>query len=109
MQKRNFVIRTVIDGEVKIYGKIFVPSKEWLEYDSRLDKLRFAFGLYWKGKTWDDSFVCLWGAEKDFNTTVETGEEYRKWIATAGDGPDVVDNYCPWMWWYRKEVKCSSK
>ena len=103
MQKHNFVTRTITNGEVKIYGRIFVPSNKWLEYDGQLDGLRMAFGLYWKGKEWDDSFVCLWGTEKDFGTKIETGEQYKEWINSAKNSPDIVDGELPWTWWYRKE------
>ena len=104
MQKRNFVIRTIRNGEVKIFHKIFVPSDQWLEYDGRLDGLRVVFGLYWNGNEWEDGFVCLWDTEKDFNIVLETDEEFQEWLVDEeGSTVGLVDGYYPWLWWNRKE------
>ena len=104
MQKRNFVIRTIRNGEVKIFHKVFVPSAKWMEYDGRLDGLRVAFGLYWSGGKWLDKFIYLWGTEKSFNTTFEGDEEFQEWLTTKeATAPDLVDGYYPWAWWHEKE------
>ena len=47
MNRPRFVHRTIKDGSVKIFGKIFKPDKKFLTYDGRLDNLRYAFSLYW--------------------------------------------------------------
>ena len=46
MRKRNFVIRTIRNGQVKINGQIFRPEEMWMPYDGRLDGMRYVFGLY---------------------------------------------------------------
>lgn len=105
MQKRNFVIRTIRNGEVKIFHKIFVPSDKWLEYDGRLDGLRVAFGLYWRDKEWQDSYIYLWGTDEDYNTILETVDEFREWFANEEEDTllGLVDGHFPWAWWYKKE------
>jgi len=76
----RFVTRTINDGKVKIYGREFYPSEQWMKYDGRLDGLRYIFGLYQIGEKLED-FVFLWGPEdKDF-------------------GPEVVDSKLDWAWW----------
>lgn len=104
MQKRNFVIRTIRNGRVKIFHKTFIPSAKWMEYDGRLDGLRVAFGLCWNGDEWQDGFVCLWDTEENFNAELETVGEFREWLADEEDAPlGLVDGYFPWAWWYEKE------
>ena len=104
MQKRNFVTRTIRNGEVKIFHKIFVPSSKWMEYDGRLDGQRVAFGLYWSRDEWRDGFIFLWGTEENFNMAFETDEEYREWCEEEEENVlGLVDGYYPWAWWYTKE------
>ena len=44
------MIRTIRNGQVKINGRIFKPDRRWMEYDGRLDGMRYTFGLYWSGQ-----------------------------------------------------------
>ena len=102
MSKRRFVIRTIKNGQVKIYGRVFKPSEQWLEYDGRLDGQRWAFGLYWNGDKMLD-FVELWGTEEAYIAAYkdETWEAYCKaWPIMPGCIQDEngVWTY-PWATW----------
>lgn len=118
-RKRNFVIRTIKDGQVKIYGKMFKPTDKWLEYDGRLDGQRWAFGLYWTREYLDVPgvpanwtqlpFVELWGTEKAYFAAYkdETWEAYREaWPIMPGciQGDDGAWYY-PWATWRSGEEK----
>jgi hypothetical protein len=78
MQKRNFVLRTIRNGQVKINGRIFRPDNLWMEYDGCLDGMRYAFGLYWEGDTMLE-FVGLWGSEETYKAASDEGA----WQSTA--------------------------
>ena len=90
MRKRNFAVRTIRDGAVKINGKVFWPSERWLKYDGRLDGMRYAFGLYWGPGGQFQDFVFLWGREEMSRRPDDIELEY---------GPELVDGYFPWAWW----------
>jgi hypothetical protein len=99
MQKRNFVIRTIRNGQVKINGRIFRPDNLWMEYDGRLDGMRYAFGLYWEGDTMLE-FAGLWGSEEAYKAASDEGA----WEKYCGEHPqdlepEVVDAYYPWATW----------
>ena len=96
-----FVLRTIRHGRVKIGRKWYRPSqhhpesKGSVEYDGRLDGLRYVFGRY---RRYGDSnnpyepFVELWGTEAAYR-----GEE------AVMEGPEVVSGYLPWASW-REEM-----
>ena len=102
MRRRLFVIRTIKNGSVKIFGKIFKPDAKHMEYDGRLDGMRYVFGLYWVGDHWNDGFVFQWGTEQMYRAShqpdfEDDDSEYsRCWKAA----PEVVDSHFPWAWWY---------
>jgi hypothetical protein len=56
------------DGTVRINDLTFRPTNRWLEYDGRLDGMRYTFGLYWTGDEMEP-FVYLWGTEEDFGSS----------------------------------------
>lgn len=95
MKKRNFVIRTIRDGQAKINGLVFRPSSQWLEYDGRLDGMRYAFGLYWTGDEMQ-SYVHLWGTEEAYRA--EDWAQYCK-EHPANERPECVDGWCNWDFW----------
>ena len=76
MRKRNFVLRTIRNGQVKINGLIFRPDKRWLEYDGRLDGMRYAFGLYWRGDEMEP-FAELWGTEETYR--MAKTDQWNEW------------------------------
>ncbi|MEW6016456.1 MAG: hypothetical protein AB1760_00115 [Pseudomonadota bacterium] len=82
----RFVIRTIRNGTVTIFGQQFQPDDGLLKYDGRLDGLRYAFGLYWRGD-FQLPLLNMWGTE----------DEYRD--GRTFDGPDVVDGTLPWAFW----------
>jgi hypothetical protein len=98
MRKRRFVIRTIRNGQVKINGQIFKPADRWLEYDGRLDGIRYAFGLYWSGGA-ILPFVSLRGTEAAFHAT--SAEE----IGQHWPGPECVNGFFHWAWWYTDEFR----
>lgn len=111
MQKRNFVIRTIRNGQVKIFHKIFVPSKKWLEYDGRLDGQRWAFALYWRGDKMLP-FVELWGSEEEYRAA-GNGQEWDAYCKTNVQPPseavynEELENwYFPWANWHTEEELC---
>ena len=97
MQKRNFVLRTIVDGKVQIDGKVFVPSSRFMEYDGRLNGMRYAFGLYWCSDELEP-YVSLWGTEEAYRAVGAPEYDDMEW-----PGPDAVDGYFPWAWWYVEE------
>jgi len=91
---KNFAIRTVKNGRVKIGGVYYVPTNP--DYDDALEGLRYAFGRYWTGdKLYRNkdgkSIVCLWGTEHDY----KTGED-RDFSAPPHCG---VDGSYIYEWW----------
>ncbi len=91
MQK-NFVIRTVKNGRVKINSRFFRPRETYRPYNGELEGLRLAFGLYSDALPDKDSkvFVSLWGTEEEYYNPDEL-EELSK--------PYIIDGYHVWMWW----------
>jgi hypothetical protein len=84
--KRRFVLRTIKDGRVRIFGKTYAPVERTVPYDGRLDGQRWAFGLYpeYVGS------VYLWGSERAYREGPEVDWETR---------PDVVNGVFVWAWW----------
>ena len=90
-----FVTRTIRKGRVKIGKQWYAPSNQHMQYDGRLDGLRYIFGRYYRWGSLDNSFepfVFLWGSQAAYK-----GKE--KW----GTGPEIVNGYLVWCWW-RQEV-----
>jgi hypothetical protein len=96
---RRFVIRTIRNGSVRIFGLTFRPKGQHRKYDGRLDGLRFAFGLYHEptadGWRWKREYVECWGTEEAYRCHDEA-ESKRLWETR----PDCVDGYFSWMGWY---------
>ena len=94
---RNFVIRTIRDGAVKINGFTYQPLNlsgyGRITYDGRLDGMRYAFGLYWVGDK-QEPYVFLWGTER----------AYRSELKDDWPGPHCVGGYFQWDFWYRQQV-----
>lgn len=80
--KSNFVTRTIKDGRVKIYGRIYRPDNCYMTYDGRLDGMRYMFGLYYRSDGELEDFVYL-GCMEGSRTF----------------GPECVEGHFPWMWW----------
>ena len=95
--KRRFVIRTIKNGQVKILGKVYHPNSHYMEYDGRLDGMRYAFGLYYDCKGELEEFVSLCGAEKAYKAP---GDEDIDW-----PDPECVDGYYHWAWWDTENYK----
>lgn len=69
MNNNGFVIRTVRNGKVRIFGQTFIPEStdELPPYDGSLDGLRLVFGLYYTaGKM--DPCAYLWGSEAEYHS-----------------------------------------
>lgn len=92
------VVRTIRHGRVKIGGKWFVPNEQYMEYDGRLDGMRYAFGRYRHGKDGAfEPFVSMWGTEacyRDDEQWEEADYDDPSLITTA----DGVGTYL-WIWW----------
>lgn len=93
--KPKFVTRTIRQGRAKILGHWYYPDNKYLEYDGRLDGLRYIFGVYWNGDRREESFVSLWGPS-DYPTT----QQY---------GPELVEGFFPWVWWGTQEAERRAK
>ena len=85
---KNWAIRTIKDGKVRIGGVTFAPQPRDMPYDGRLDGMRYAFGRYWEGDS-VRPFVCLWGTEAFYHDPDEP------W-----PGPECVDGYFVWQFWH---------
>ena len=97
---RNFAIRTVRDGTIKVEGRVFAVGQDHREYHGELDGQRFAFGLYG-----DAAFgarphaVSLWGTEAEYRDARTAVDD--SWVDP--NPPYAVDGRLPWGWW--REVK----
>jgi hypothetical protein len=90
---QRFVIRTIKNGRVRINGRYFVPDKRYLEYDGRLDGMRYAFGLYWSNGEMESLVEC-WGTEVNYHN-----HDTESWEPD----PQLVDGYYPWAIWHEEE------
>ena len=81
---KNFAIRTVKKGQVKINGDYYKPRDSYIK--GELDGKRYAFGLYWRGTKYEN-FVSLWGSEQAF----KTGDDWP--------GDNCIENTFYWIWW----------
>ena len=86
--KHRWVVRTVKQGKVRIYGVDYKVSEQHTAYDGRLDGLRFLFARYWEGDNLLPT-VFLWGLESEAKSGVFEAEP-----------PYQVDGYLPWGWWH---------
>lgn len=94
----RFALRTIRKGRVKIRGQWFYPWEKWEKYDGRLDKMRYAFRLYYTRT--EGGFICkglvqLWGPEQHFNNL-----DADKWQI---DPQVTTDGSMPWIWWTTKQ------
>jgi hypothetical protein len=98
--RRLFVVRTVRDGQVTIYGRQFAPDGNHMAYDGRLEGLRFAFGRY----PHDPHVVALWGSEDAYMAIRRTAPEADQERYERGecDQPEVVDGAMPWYFWHEE-------
>ncbi|HUW15287.1 MAG TPA: hypothetical protein VM537_36575 [Anaerolineae bacterium] len=95
---RHFVIRTIRNGKVRIFGHDFTPDAPHIPYDGRLDGLRYAFGLYeYCGDRHSGyhHFAHCWGTEA----------AYRSDSDLAPAGPEVVDGALAWEFWSTAEQR----
>jgi hypothetical protein len=91
----RFVDRKVRNGRVKIFGRWFYPSEQWLKYDWRLDEVWYHFGLY-EGAPGDlKDFGFLLGTTESSKKSMR-GEEYDH-------GPELIDGHFPWCWWEARD------
>lgn len=93
---RNFALRTVKNGSVKINGVTYFP-KHWDEmpYDNRFEGLRFAFGLYYIGDR-QQLHICLWGTEEYyFLHDAENDAAWKKECDLL-----TINGTFYWMAWY---------
>ena len=79
-----FVIRTIKNGKVKINGKIYIPDTRYVQYDGRLDGLKYAFATYKN----EDKFVNCWGTLETYKNQDDSFGKER-----MGNGT------LPWMFW----------
>lgn len=83
----RFVLRTIKDGAVKIFGSTYRPDLD----ASRFDGMRAAFGLYYTGGERDRKFVALWGSEEAYKDP----ENEAYW-----PGPFCDEGVFRWEWWH---------
>jgi hypothetical protein len=96
--KPRFVVRTVRDGQVTVYGRRYAPEQRHMAYDGRLEGLRFAFGRY----PHDPHVVALWGSQDAYTASRRTASKADRARYEGGqcDCPEVVDEVLPWMFWH---------
>lgn len=96
-RKRRFALRTIRNGAVTIYGRVYKPERD----ATRFDGMRAAFGLYYgppclQGYDEDGlqtGFVSLWGSEKAY----KSDDPEVDW-----PGPFCEDGVFKWEWWQRQ-------
>ena len=90
--KKNFVIRTIKNGKVKVFNNWFKPREE---YHGELDGQRWAFGIYYTGNLMMNT-LYLWGTKALYESVNEDDEYSRQW----GLQPNVsTDGVIHWTWW----------
>ena len=90
--KKRFVIRTIRDGKVKVFGYWFKPREE---YHGELDGQRWAFGVYYTGNLMLDT-LALWGTE-DLYYAINDDDEFSRLYNSQ---PNVSsDGTIHWSWW----------
>jgi hypothetical protein len=79
--------RTIRSDRVKILHKIYIPSSAFMQYDGRLDGMRYVF----------------WNTDKGMNMPMSE-LAWRMLLTPYGDlfmfGPEKVDGEFPWRNWY---------
>ncbi len=93
----RFAIRTVRNGQVKIFGRLFTvnPIYDDPPYDGRWEGRRFAFGLYYVGGILEN-FVSLYGTERLYRARGDEWEnmyDAERRITTDDGGAEL------WAWW----------
>lgn len=103
--KKNFVIRTIKNGRVKIHGRYYYPNNVYEEYDGRLDSMRYAFGLYYiyleEGYELQP-YAQLWGTEEMYKAV---NEDQDKLTSLFENDPQIVDGAYPWIFWKTKDYQ----
>ena len=82
--------RTIKDGTVLIDGRHYYPDDRFIEYDGRLDGLRYHFGLY-KHKPELISMIRQVDSPVQFDP--EDPASYSE------NRPEIVDGALPWLFW----------
>ena len=96
MSRKRAVIRTIKDGRVEIYGRYFYPSDWYLDYDGRLDGMRYSFGVYYTGEKMENkvSMIRREGVPPFDPDNPETYSENQ---------PEIVDGTIPWLFWHVRD------
>jgi len=89
--KKRFVIRTIRNGKVKIFGYWFKPREE---YNGELDGQRWAFGIYRSGNLML-GIVYLWGTEELYNSI----DDLDQYTALYKSLPNLKNGFFHWSWW----------
>lgn len=82
--------RTIRDGRVLIDGRYYYPDDRWMEYDGRLDDLRYHFGLY-KHKPELISMIRQEDSPVGFDPTDPASYSENR--------PEIIDGSAPWLFW----------
>ena len=120
---KNFAVRKVRDGRVKVCGNWYAPRTGEVPldvtlkrvrklkadkanmnlndyhpvYEGQLDGMRLAFGRYWIGEQ-EQHYLSLWGSEKAFNCDdTDVSDEADDW-----PGPNCFEGVFFWDWWERE-------
>jgi hypothetical protein len=102
MPRKNFAIRTVKNGRVKIDGVEYRPN--YARYNDELEGMRLAFGRYWSGKEEYIAFstgrrmLAVWGTERYYRAVRTESEETL--TIMQHEEPSAVHDF---VWW--DEVK----
>lgn len=101
--RHRFVIRTIKNGKVRVHGKIFRPFTNPLspvrniEYDGRLDGMRFAFGVSWNSDGTQMAYIEMWGSEALWKAC--SSDDEALYLRECENRPDCVAGCFPWIWW----------
>jgi hypothetical protein len=97
MSKKRAVIQTIKDGRVEIYGRYFYPDDKYMEYDGRLDGMRYAFGVYYTGEKMDDKVSIIRVESAPIKFDPDDPASYSE------NQPEIVDGYIPWLFWFVRD------
>lgn len=92
---KRWGLRKIVDGKIRLGGKVFRPDEHHREYKGELDGTWWLFGRYPGYTPKDDrESICMWGS-KQF-ADAQTEEEITRLFEIE---PNIIDGYFCWEWW----------
>ncbi len=85
--------RTIVDGRVLVDGRYFYPEDKHMEYDGRLDGLRYHFGRYYVGDKPTNLISMIRQVDSPVGFDPDNPASYSE------NRPEIIDGGLPWLFW----------